>query len=265
MKRIRKKIIKTYVDVISFDEVIMKIVNWAEKRESRYVSIMNSDVVVKSWLNISYREITNSSDLGTPDGAPLAFVLRLYGYLNQKRITGPDLMENLIPILITKNLKILFYGSTNKVLEKISSKIKKSYPNAEIYFKSPPFRKLNDSEEDEIDNFIKKINPHIIFVGLGCPKQDIWIYEKKKLINSVFIGNGAAFDFYAGTTKRAPSYMQNNGLEWLYRLYKDPKRLIIRYFICFIFFPIGLFISIFLSFIKDIKVLIFDKGIFKLF
>ena len=260
MRRIKKKIIKTYIDVISFDEAVKKIVNWAEKRESKYVAIINTDVVVKSWLDLTYREITNSSDLSTPDGAPLALILCLYGYLNQKRITGPDLMEKLIPLLSNKNLKILFYGSTINVLEKIYSKIKKSFPNADIYFKSPPFRELTNQEEEEIDNFIKEINPHIIFVGLGCPKQDIWIFKKKKLINSVYVGIGAAFDFYAGTTKRAPLFMQNNGLEWLFRLYKNPKRLFIRYFIITILFPFGLFITILWSLTKNLKSIVFDKG-----
>ena len=255
--RIRKKIIKTYVDVISLDDAANIIFKWAKKRESKYVCIMDTNVIVQSWLDKSYREICNSADLNTPDGAPLAFVLRLYGYRNQKRVSGPDLMEKLLTISAIKDLKILFYGSTNKVLEKISSKIKESFPNANIFCISPPFHKLNIQEEDEINNLIKEINPNIIFVGLGCPKQDIWIFEKKKVINSVFIGIGAAFDFYAETFKRAPIYMQNNGLEWLYRVYKEPKRLLIRYLRTIFLFPLGFFITIFFSGIKKIKLLIF--------
>ena len=183
---IRKKIIKTKIDVTSYDEAINKILKWAEQRESKYVSIINSHAIVKSWLDLNYRGILNSADLSTPDGAPLALALRIYGYKNQKRVTGPDLMEKLIPRLIFKDLKIFFYGSKDEVLEKISLKIRKFFPNAKIHFKSPPFRELTLAEEDEINNLIKEINPNIIFVGLGCPKQDIWISKKRKVINSVF-------------------------------------------------------------------------------
>ena len=252
-KRVRKKVIKTYVDVISFDEAINKIVSWSEERKSKYVSVMDSNVIVKSWLDLNYREILNTADLGAPDGAPLALALRLYGYKNQKRVSGPDLMEKLIPILLIKDLKIFFYGSKNVVLEKISLKIRKLFPNAKIHFKSPPFRKLTLQEEDEINNLIKEINPNIIFVGLGCPKQDIWISQKRKVINSVFIGIGAAFDYYAETLKRAPIFMQNNGLEWLFRLYKEPKRLFIRYLISIFLFIFGLFITMFFNIFKEIN------------
>ena len=243
--RIRRKVIKTYVDVISLDEAIQKIVHWAEKGESKYVSIMNSNDIVKSWIDLNYREISNSADLSTPDGAPIALALRLYGYKHQKRVTGIDLLEKLIPILLVKDLKIFFYGSRNLVLDKISLKIRKLFPNSKIYFKSPPFRKLTLQEDNEINNMIKEINPNVIFVGLGCPKQDIWISEKRKVLNSVFIGIGASFDYYAGTLKRAPNFMQNNGLEWLYRLYKEPKRLFIRYLSNIFLFSLGIFLTMF--------------------
>ena len=105
-------------------------------------------------------------------------------------------------------------------------------------------------EEDEINNLIKEINPNIIFVELGCPKQDIWISQKRKVINSVFIGIWAAFDFYAETLKRAPIFMQNNGLEWLFRLYKEPKRLFIRYLISIFLFIFGLFITMFFDILR---------------
>ena len=94
---------------------------------------------------------------------------------------------------------------------------------------------------------IKEINPNVIFVGLGCPNQDIWISEKRIVLNSVFIGIGASFDYYAGTLKRAPNFMQNNGLEWLYRLYKEPKRLFIRYLISIFLFSLRLFLTMFLK------------------
>ena len=152
-------------------------------------------------------------------------VLRFFGFRNQKRLTGPDLMENLLPILEKERLKILFYGSTNKVLSKISKRINKNNPHLETYFISPPFRNLTVEENNAELEIIKNIGPNLIFVGLGAPKQDFWIFKNKSKINSVFIGVGAAFDFYARNVERAPLFMRQNGLEWLYRIYKEPRRL----------------------------------------
>ena len=140
-------------------------------------------ILVKAWLNRNYRRVTNTSDLSPPDGAPLAFILRLYGFVSQKRVTGPDLMEKIIPILVKNNLRILFYGSTDFVLEKISQRIKKISPNAKLYFVSPPFSEAVLEENSQIINSINKFNPHVIFVGLGCPKQDLWIHKNKTKIN----------------------------------------------------------------------------------
>ena len=245
IKRIKRKILKTYVDIVSYEQAIERIIYWAKNRDTKYVSIMNINDLVKSWIDIDYRKITSKADLSSPDGAPLAFILRLYGFREQKRVTGPDLMYKLIPILANLNLKILFYGSTNEILEKISRKIKKSYNCENFYFKSPPFRELTKEEDIQISREIRKLNPHLIFVGLGCPKQDLWIFEKKQLINSVFIGVGAAFDFYADESKRAPSFMQDNGLEWLYRLYQNPRKLFKRYFKNIFLFTIGIIIQFF--------------------
>ena len=244
-KRTKRKILKTYVDNISMEETIEKILGWSLKQDTKYISVTDTNVLVKSWLDPKYREATNTSDLSPPDGAPLALILRLFGFKGQKRVTGPDLMEKIIPILIKNKLRILFYGSTNFVLEKISSRIKDFAPNADLYFESPPFRALTKNENSKILKSIKKFNPHVIFVGLGCPKQDFWIYENKKKINAVFIAIGAGFDFYSGNIKRAPKFFQNNGLEWFYRVYKNPKRLSKRYIINFFIFPIGLFIQLF--------------------
>ena len=239
-KRIIKYVIKTKVDKISMEEALSKIIKWAINKETKYVSITNTDVVIRSWLNKRLREIINSSDLSTPDGAPISLILRLQGCKNQRRVTGPDLMENLIFEAHKKKLKLFFYGSTQNVLSLIDKRIKNLYPDSYVYFKSPPFRKLTEIEEEEVIANINSINPDIVFVGLGCPKQDIWIKDKKNKINSVFISVGAAFDFYANTVQRAPNFMRNNGLEWLHRLYKEPLRLYKRYLVILFLFWFGI-------------------------
>ncbi len=248
--RTKRTIIKTQVDIITMSQCCETIIDWINNKKSKYISTADTHVIVRSWIDCKYRNIINSSDITTPDGAPLAWVLRLLGFKDQRRLPGPDLMENLLPILEKKRLKILFYGSTNKVLSKISKRIKKKNPHLEAYFISPPFRNRTFEEDKSNLKFIKDIKPDLIFVGLGAPKQDFWIYKNKSKINSVFIGVGAAFDFYARTVSRAPIFMQNNGLEWLYRIYKEPRRLFFRYFFSIILFFIGFsiqFVFMFLS------------------
>ena len=244
-KRIKRKIIKTNVDVINMSQCQQTIMNWVIDKKSKYVSTADTHVIVRSWFNNKYRKIINSSDITTPDGAPIAWAMRFFGFKNQKRLTGPDLMENLIPLLEKEKCKILFFGSTNRVLSKISNRIEKDNPELEVYFQSPPFRNLTKEEEEDNLRIINNINPHLIFVGLGAPKQDIWIYRNKLKINSVFISVGAAFDFYAKTVPRAPVFMRENSLEWLFRVYKEPRRLFLRYFFSIPLFLIGFTMQLF--------------------
>ena len=251
-QRFTKEIIKTIVDQTSIEEATTKIIQWAMNKDTKYVSITNTDVVVRSWINKNFREIINSSDLSTPDGAPISFILRLQGCKDQRRVTGPDLLEKLIVEGSKKNLKLFFYGSTKKVLDLIKKRIKNSNLDVDVYFKSPPFRRLSEIEEEEIIKAINKIQPNIIFVGLGCPKQDIWINDKKNKINSVFISIGAAFDFYAKTLERAPMFMRNNGLEWLHRLHKEPLRLYKRYISIIFLFGTGISIQLISFLVKNI-------------
>ena len=116
--RIKKKIIKSKVNIISISECCETIVNWSNQKKTKYISIADTHVVALSWLDSKYRKIVNSSDICTPDGAPLAWVLRSYGFKNQKRVSGPDLIEKLIPFLEKYKLRVLFYGSSEKVLLK---------------------------------------------------------------------------------------------------------------------------------------------------
>ena len=247
-----RKIIKTDVDVISLENACNKIDEWANNKETKYISITNTHDIVRSWLDFDYRKITQTSDMSIPDGFPVAWAMRLHGIKNQKRVAGPDLFENLIPRLARNNLRIFFYGSTSKVLNLIDERIKTNHPNLDVKFLSPPFRKLTLIEDLEIMKIINEFNPHVVFVGLGCPKQDQWIHQHKTKIETVFIGIGAAFDFFAKSKKRAPIFMQDNGMEWLFRLYKEPRRLFKRYCFTIILFFIGINIQIIKRYFKKI-------------
>ncbi len=170
--------------------------------------------------------------MALPDGAPVAWMLRRQGYQSQGRISGPDLMERLLQACSQTGVRVYFYGSTQKILAKMKERFLGRFPSLDIAgMTSPPFRTLT-IEEDRAD--VQKINASgagIIFVGLGCPKQELWMAAHRSGIKGVMIGVGAAFDFHAGTVQRAPLWMRNWGLEWFHRLLQEPTRLGGRYLV----------------------------------
>ena len=240
-------VIGSQIDCIGLNESINIIINWAKDRQSRSVLLCNVHSVVTARLDRSYLSVVNKADLALPDGAPIAWAIRRYGRFNQKRISGPDLMEALIDRSEVEGLNIYFYGCTDKVLNLIKKRINMKYRNINVFTKSPPYRELTKEEEISDINSINAANTNILFVGLGCPKQEKWILEHKNKINSVMIGVGAAFNFYSGISKRAPFFMRNNGLEWLFRLFDEPKRLFGRYFVTNSLFIIFIILQIFSS------------------
>jgi N-acetylglucosaminyldiphosphoundecaprenol N-acetyl-beta-D-mannosaminyltransferase len=163
---------------------------------------------------------------------PIAWMLRHMGFPNQERINGPDLMWNYCQLAERMKEPIFLYGSTPKTLDAIQQKLLDSFPNLLISGTySPPFRTLTSQEDDEIIDIINNSDARVVFVSLGCPKQELWMAQHRGKINAVMIGVGAAFDYHAGTIKRAPLWMQHHGLEWLHRLYSEPRRLWKRYMV----------------------------------
>ena len=166
------------------------------------------------------------------DGAPLAWVLRRKGYINQRRIAGPDLMYKLSDKLQQTGLSIFLFGSSKKTLTKLKSNLNLYFPKLKIAGSlSPKYGVWTQEEEQQYIDEINASGAGIIFIGLGCPKQEIWIVKNRENINGVMLGVGAAFDFHAGTVKRAPELFQKLGLEWLHRLLSEPRRLWKRYLI----------------------------------
>ena len=167
-----------------------------------------------------------------PDGSPVAWMLRRKGFKHQRRIAGPDLMAKLCDNIENADLGVFLFGSTSETLQKLEQYLNSNFPNLALKGTLSP--KYGDwSTEDEL-NYIKTINDSgagIVFIGLGCPKQEIWMAKNREKVNGVMLGVGAAFDFHAGTIKRAPLIMQQLGLEWLHRLLSEPGRLWKRYFI----------------------------------
>ncbi len=230
ISRNKERILNSFIDALSLNSATQTIIDWARDNKSKYVCICNVHSVVTAMNEPEFQSIINQADMATPDGYPIAWMLRRKGHLNQQRIDGPGLMLNLFEQCADSDIRIFLYGSTQSTLKELILRLNNMYPDAEIVGSiSPPFHALTPDEENNITQIINKSRAQIVFVGLGCPKQEIWMARNRDHINAVMIGVGAAFDYHAGTLKRAPEWMQRNGFEWLYRLVKEPRRLWKRY------------------------------------
>ena len=186
----------------------------------------------KPGIPVDFRNLINAADIVTPDGMPLVWMLRLKGCRNQQRVYGPTLMLHVLEMAAKENIPVGFYGGRPEVLEKLVEKMRAKFPGLNVaYAYSPPFRILSQQEDEEICQMIQKSGLRILFVGLGCPKQERWMAEHQGRIPAVMLGVGAAFDFHAGVISQAPLWIQNLGMEWAYRFLREPRRLWKRYLI----------------------------------
>lgn len=225
-------ILGSFIDAVSWSEAEERVKKWSLDKQSRYVCICNVHVVVTAYSDLRLRQVVNVADMATPDGMPLAWVLRRCGHSGQERVNGPDFMLRLCAVARENGLPIYLYGSTPETLDSLKARLAKVFPGLMVAgTMSPPFRPLTLEEDEDVVREINGSGAGIVFVGLGCPKQELWMAEHKGRINAVMIGIGAAFDFHAGKVKRAPHWMRSNGLEWLYRLCREPRRLFRRYFV----------------------------------
>jgi N-acetylglucosaminyldiphosphoundecaprenol N-acetyl-beta-D-mannosaminyltransferase len=241
MSREGKPILEAFIDALTWDDAISRIMKWGAARESRYVCICNVHSVVTTTRDIEFKVAVNNADMSTPDGAPIAWVLRRLGHRSQERINGPDLMLKYLALAEQSKQVVFFYGSTEATLDKLRAALAKKFPKLRIggtY--SPPFRPLSREEDEQIVDMINRSGANVVFVGLGCPKQEKWMAEHRGRINAVMIGVGAAFDYHSGVVKRAPLWWQRHGLEWLYRLGSEPRRLFKRYLVTNTLFIVGL-------------------------
>lgn len=223
-------ILKTNINVTDMDKTITYITENLEQLKGNYICVSNVHTTVMSYRDPEYRKIQNSGAMALPDGQPLSIVSRQRGYAHAKRVPGPDLMPAILKLSEEKGYKHYFYGSTEKTLTELEKAMLKAYPKLQIVgMYSPPFRTLTQEEDEEIVDKINLSGADFIWVALGAPKQEKWMYEHQNRINGLMIGVGAAFDFLAGTTKRAPMWMQKLCMEWVYRIMQDPKRMAPRY------------------------------------
>lgn len=229
-KRRRRLIISSLIDVLDWDVAEQRILNWAEKRASKYICICNVHSVMTAKNDDQFREVINQADMATPDGMPLVWLLRTIGEKHQIRINGPDLFIRLCKKASIREIPVFLYGGAQDTLERLRDKLAIDLPTLKLAgVMSPPFRALSAEETQAHIDMINNSGAGILFVCLGCPKQETWMKAHRGEINAVMIGVGAAFAYHAGTLKRAPLWMQYYGLEWLYRLGAEPQRLWKRY------------------------------------
>jgi len=220
------------IDAITEADAVQRISGWAQRHESRYVCICNVHSVVTGSSDAAFNQVISQADMATPDGAPVAWMLRRLGIEGQPRVSGPDLMLAYCEHAAATNEAILLYGSTVPTLEALQQKLLQRWPALRIVGAiSPPFRALSAEEDEQIVNQINASKAGTVWVSLGCPKQELWMAAHRGRINAVMLGVGAAFDFHAGTVSRAPAWMRDNGLEWLHRLASEPRRLWKRYLV----------------------------------
>ncbi len=203
------------------------------QEERIYVSVCPVSTIMECCRDPQALTSVNSADLATPDGMPVVWLGRFKGHKNIKRVYGPDLLLEICGLSEKRGYRNYFYGSTSEVLAGLSENLQRMFPDLAIVGRySPPFRILTEGEEKQIAENINKENPDVLWVGLGSPKQDIWMHRNRPRLNaSIIIGVGAAFDFIAGTKRQAPKWMQRLGLEWFFRLIAEPGRLWKRYII----------------------------------
>lgn len=201
-----------------------------ERLSGKYMCVANVHTTVTAFEDETYQAIQNAAVLAIPDGGPLSALGRKRGYQRMQRTTGPSYMEEILKMSEEKGWSHYFYGSTKETTDRMVEKIKDKYPNIQIAgVCNPPFRPLTPEEDAEIVREINDLKPDFIWVGLGAPKQEKWMYDHMDRVKGFMVGVGAAFDYLAGNISRAPQWMQEHSLEWLYRLMQDPKRLFKRY------------------------------------
>jgi N-acetylglucosaminyldiphosphoundecaprenol N-acetyl-beta-D-mannosaminyltransferase len=217
------------VHATSYVDATARIVRWAEHGASRYVCCANVHVVMEAQDSPSFAKVLRSAALVTPDGMPLVWFARGLG-LAQPRVYGPDLMLHVCASAAAQQLPIGLYGSTDDTLAALQRRLHARFPELVIAYRhAPPFRATRADEDEAALTDCARAGVRILFVGLGCPKQELWMATHAGRLPAVMIGVGAAFAFHAGKVAQAPAWMQARGLEWLYRLSREPRRLAGRY------------------------------------
>lgn len=237
-RRQRFAVLGVEIDALNLPSALTRLREWVRQRRQAYVCVAPVSTVMSCQDDAGYRDIVNRADMVTPDGMPLVWLAHSQGFSDVGRTYGPDLMAASCGSDLP-GVRHFFYGGTPEILEKLSAKLRGAYGDILIAgTAAPPFRPLTPEEDAVMVQRINEAAPDIIWVGLGSPKQDVWMVEhRERLTAPVLVGVGAAFDFLSGAKPQAPVWMRRSGLEWLFRLGCEPRRLWKRYLIgntCFL-------------------------------
>jgi N-acetylglucosaminyldiphosphoundecaprenol N-acetyl-beta-D-mannosaminyltransferase len=226
------RVIGSAIDVLGWDEAVQRLGAWSRERKSRVVCICNAHSLVTARQDAAFAEVLRQAEMCTPDGAPVAWMLRRLGHAGQARINGPDLMWRCCAWAAGSGESVYLYGGTAETLALLQQRLNASFPALRIAgAMSPPFRPLSEAEDAAAVEAINASGAGTVWVSLGCPKQELWMQAHRGRVHAVMLGVGAAFDYHAGTIRRAPPWAQRAGLEWLHRLLSEPRRLWRRYLV----------------------------------
>jgi N-acetylglucosaminyldiphosphoundecaprenol N-acetyl-beta-D-mannosaminyltransferase len=219
------------ISAINLQVAVAAIEGWIARRERQYVNVCTVQTVMECRQDRRLQHLVNHSGLSTPDGMPLVWLSRLHGYRDAGRVYGPDLMLALCERSATTGHRHFFYGGAPGIADRLASRLKSRFPGLIVAgTHSPPYRPADAEEDRAVLDAINASAPDIVWVGLGTPKQDYWVSRHRApLAAPALIAVGAAFDFHAGVLRQAPRWMQRTGLEWVFRLIQEPRRLAFRY------------------------------------
>lgn len=225
-----QQVLNTSVTALKFNKAIQTILQWAHKHESRAVCVANVHMLMEAHWCPKFAHHLRNADMVTPDGMPLVWMMKLLGRKEQNRVAGMDILQSLCQQASAENIKVFFVGSQPSILAQMRSRLEREYPNLDIVAMKPlPFRPLTNKEDEDLVEEINQSGAGLVFISLGCPKQERWMAEHQGQVQSTMIGLGGAFPVYAGLKSWAPLWVRQAGLEWLYRLVQEPTRLFSRY------------------------------------
>ena len=231
-KQNRVRVVSLFPDVVTHDTAIAKVAELVKAGAGGYVCFSTVHMTMEAYDDAEFAETVNNADLIVTDGMPIVWMQKLQGERNASRVRANDMMTMLCAYAGKNDLSVGFYGGKQEVIDKICERARKDFPDLQIaYAFSPPFRGLTEKEDAEVTEEIMRAAPDILFMGLGCPKQENWMADHKGKLKTVMLGVGASFDFYAGNVKESPEWIGKLGLEWLFRFSQEPKRLWKRYLI----------------------------------
>jgi len=223
-------VISLQVSLTTYTDALQQIILLGKTNTPSYACFANAHMTVEAKKSTVFQSQVNGSTFTFADGMPLVFALRLLYGIKQDRIAGMDLMGSVLHECEKNGLSVFFYGSTQAMLDLLKENTLKKFPHLIIAgMLSPPFRALTEDERQQHIRAINASGAGLVLVGLGCPKQEMWMAKNSNSINACLLGVGGAFEIYAGVTTRAPQWMCALGMEWFFRFLQEPKRLFKRY------------------------------------